>query len=76
MIDDAQSGLKYRLINEFAFNVSGVGNRPITEYMTMKFGTEFSVGAGFRVLLRRADHGILTEFEKLHPFACLLDQSC
>ena len=52
--------------------------------MKFKFGSEFAVGAGLKVLLRRAERGIfaehgnnrIDEYDHLHPFACLLDSSC
>ena len=42
----------------------------------MTVGMEFAFGAGFRAILRRTEGGVLTEYETLHPFECLLDQSC
>ena len=83
-ITDEKTGVAHRLIHEDPIVVTGAAGRPITQYMQMKFGTEFAFGAGLKVLLRRASHGIFAEtgdttvddYDKLHPFACLLDKSC
>ena len=72
------------MIHEEPISISGAGDRPVTHYMSLKIGTEFAAGAGLKVLLRRAEHGImaeegdyaLDEYDRLHPFACLLDSSC
>ena len=42
----------------------------------MTVGMEFAFGAGFRAVLSRTEGGVLSEYEELHPFTCLLDQSC
>jgi len=41
----------------------------------MTVGTEFAVSAGFRAILRYRPEpdGVLSEYDTLHPFACLLN---
>ena len=54
-------GLNLREIASYPIRVSGAHGEPITQYLKMTVGTEFSFGAGLKVLLRRADHGVLSE---------------
>ena len=67
-----ESGFALRTIAEYPFTVSGTGGEPITQLFKMTVGMEFAVGAGFRAVLRRTD-GVLSEYDQLHPFSCLLD---
>ena len=68
-----QDGYKLRTIATYPFRVSGTDGEPITQLFKMTVGMEFAVGAGFRAILRRTEGGVLTEYETVHPFACLLD---
>lgn len=67
-----ESGFALREIASYPFRVSGIGGEPITQLFKMTLGTEFAVGAGMRAILRRTD-GVLSEYDTVHPFACLLD---
>ena len=66
-------GLNLREIVSYPIRISGAHGEPVTQYLKMTLGSEFAFGAGMKVLLRRADHGLLSENDQLHPFACLLD---
>ena len=71
-----ESGFVLRKIAEYPFRVSGTDGEPITQLFKMTVGMEFAVAAGFRAILHRTDGGVLSEYDQLHPFSCLLDQSC
>ena len=66
-------GFATRTLAEYAFQVSGTDGEPITQLFKMTVGLDFAVGAGFSAILRRVDGGVLTDYEELHPFSCLLD---
>lgn len=67
-----EGGFALREIASYPFRVSGTDGEPITQLFKMTLGTEFTVGAGMRAILRRTD-GVLSEYDTVHPFACLLD---
>ena len=61
---------------QFPLKVSGEGGAPIIKSFRMTFGSEFAFLGGLRVLLTRADGNVLSNYQQMHPFACLLDHSC
>ena len=69
-------GLNLREIASYPIRISGAHGEPVTQYLKMTVGSEFAFGGGLKVLLRRDDSKILSENDKAHPFACLLDSSC
>ena len=69
-------GLNLREVASYPIRISGAHGEPVTQYLKMTVGSEFAFGAGLKVLLRRDDSKILSENDKAHPFACLLDASC
>ena len=69
---DACGGHKLKTIAQYPFKVSGSQGEPITQLFKLTIGTEFAVGGGMKAILRRTD-GVMSTYENLHPFNCLLD---
>ena len=54
-------GLNLREIASYPIRISGAHGEPVTQYFKVAVGTEFAFGAGLKVLLRRADGGVLSD---------------
>lgn len=71
-----ENGFVLRKLAEYPLRVTGTDSEPITQLFKMTVGMEFAVGAGFRAVLHRVNGAVVYEYEQLHPFTCLMDQSC
>ena len=73
MTFDQKNKVSPRKLAEFPIKITGVNDRPVTQYFKLNVANEFAFGAGLRAIIRRKDgYDPKTQGE----FDCLLDQSC